>query len=177
MTDPRAALDRISDGIVVYDREWRITYVNRSAAEYFEQPRDALLGKTFAQAFPGAVGTEFEDLLRRAASGTEPVEVESFSAARKRWVALRAHPSEQGLAVYFRDVTERRRADDERRENEERLRAVVAHNLSGILFTAPTGEIFAANPAACQLLGRSEEELCAGGRAAIVDASDRKSVV
>lgn len=174
MPDLRAALDRISDGIIVYDRAWRITYVNRSAAEYFGQPREALAGKTFAEAFPAAVGTESEELLRRAASGTEPIERETFSALRKRWVAFRAQPSEQGLAVYFRDVTERKQAEDALRESEERHRAVVRHNLAGILFTAPTGEIFAANPAACQLLGRTEEEICAGGRAAIVDASDAR---
>lgn len=172
MPDPRAALDRIADGIIVYDRDWRITYLNRSAADYFERPRDALLGKTFVEAFPFALGSETQVKLLQAASGTEPLDFELLGVVRKRWVEFRAYQSQDGLAVYFRDVHERRQAEVALRESEERHRAVLEHSLAGILFTAPSGEIFSANPAACRMLGRTEEEICAGGRAAIVDPSD-----
>jgi PAS domain S-box-containing protein len=42
----------------------------------------------------------------------------------------------------------------------------------GILLTATDGSIFAANPAACRILGRSEAEICRLGRAGITDAAD-----
>jgi len=172
MPDLRLALDRITDGIIVYDRDWRITYLNRSAAEYFGQSRDALLGKTFVEAFPAALGSETDVKLLQAASGTEPLDFVLLGAVRKRWVEFHAYPSKEGLAVYFRDVHERKETEDTLREKEERHRAILEHALAGILLTAPTGEIFAANPAACQMLGRTEAEICAGGRGGVVDASD-----
>lgn len=44
----------------------------------------------------------------------------------------------------------------------------------GVLFTAPDGRIFAANPAACQLLGWDEEQICARGRLGVADLSDER---
>ncbi|MES1205462.1 MAG: PAS domain-containing sensor histidine kinase [Pseudomonadota bacterium] len=58
------------------------------------------------------------------------------------------------------------------RENEERYRSVVDHGLDGVLLTSPSGEILEANPALCQMLGRTAEEICSLGRARIVDMDD-----
>jgi len=54
------------------------------------------------------------------------------------------------------------------RESEAIWRAVARHAPDGMLLTAPDGRILAANPAACALLGRTEEETCGAGRAGIL---------
>ncbi len=46
------------------------------------------------------------------------------------------------------------------------------HALDAMFLTAPTGEIFAANEAACRMLGRTEEEICALGRPGVIDEND-----
>lgn len=51
-------------------------------------------------------------------------------------------------------------------------RAIFENSLDGVMFTAPDGRIFAANDAACALLGLTEEEIVAAGRAGLMDASD-----
>lgn len=43
--------------------------------------------------------------------------------------------------------------------------------MDAVLLTAPDGAIFAANPAACKLFGRTEDEICKAGRAELVDSS------
>ncbi|HSO34977.1 MAG TPA: ATP-binding protein, partial [Labilithrix sp.] len=68
--------------------------------------------------------------------------------------ACRARPSETVLAA------------------DRTYRAVIEHAPDGILLTAPDGRIFTANPAACALLGRTEEELRAVGRAGVVVVTD-----
>lgn len=55
--------------------------------------------------------------------------------------------------------------------------AIFEYSLDGVLFTVPNGQVLAANPAACQLLGRSEEEICAIGRQGLADSSDPRWVV
>ena len=57
-------------------------------------------------------------------------------------------------------------------EAEARWRSLFVHALDGILLTAPDGRIFAANPAACAMLGRTEAEVCAAGRAGTVVVDD-----
>lgn len=72
----------------------------------------------------------------------------------------------------MRDVTERKRAERALRESEGKLRSLFEHSLDGIFLTIPDGRILAANPAACHLLGYTEEEICKGGRDMIVDTTD-----
>ena len=168
----REALDRIGDGFIVYDREWRIVDLNRRAEEYFARSRDELIGRVVWETFPTAVGTEAEREFRAAAARTEPTEREMFAPAMKRWVAFRMFPSDRGVSISFRDVTEDRQIREALAASEARHRAMVAHSLDGILLTAPTGEILAANEAACQMFGRTEAEIRAAGRAGVMDPSD-----
>lgn len=51
-------------------------------------------------------------------------------------------------------------------------RLLYEHSIDAILLTAPDGRILAANPAACAMFGRSEDEIKAIGRAGVVDTSD-----
>jgi PAS domain S-box-containing protein len=57
-------------------------------------------------------------------------------------------------------------------EPEHWYRSLYLHSLDGILLTTPEGEILAANPAMCRMLGYEEAELCALGRAGVVDTTD-----
>ena len=68
----------------------------------------------------------------------------------------------------------RQQVEETLRESEERYRLLLNSNMDGILLTSPSGEIFSANPAACRMFNRSEEEICSLGRNCIVDESDSR---
>jgi len=59
---------------------------------------------------------------------------------------------------------------------QDAYRSIFEFSLDGVLFTVPDGRVLAANPAACQLLGRSEEELCTLGRQGLADLTDPRWV-
>ncbi len=65
-----------------------------------------------------------------------------------------------------------RAAEKELAEKDERFRMLFGTSPDGILLTIPDGRVLAANAAACQMLGRSEEELRSMGRDSIVDKED-----
>lgn len=46
------------------------------------------------------------------------------------------------------------------------------HSLDGILLTIPDGNVLAANPAACEIFGRSEAEICSSSRSMLFDQGD-----
>ena len=58
------------------------------------------------------------------------------------------------------------------KDSEEKFRSIYDNSLDGILFTVPDGSILSANPAACQMLDCSEQELCEHGRYLVVDRQD-----
>lgn len=57
-------------------------------------------------------------------------------------------------------------------ETEERYRSFFIHSIDAVLLTAPDGRIMQANPEACRIFGRTEEEICNLGRGGLVDVSD-----
>ncbi len=171
--DPlHAALEHIHDVVVAYDRDWRYVYLNRSAERYVGAPRESLLGRVLWEAFPTLGGTAVEAAFRRAAASDEPSEFEILGPVRGRHLMARVHPWSGGVVCFFRDVTEQREAETALRVSEERHRSLFENSLDGMLLTRVTGEILAANPAACHMLGRSEAEICAVGREGVVDLTD-----
>jgi PAS domain S-box-containing protein len=115
-------LEGISDGLVIYDQQWRYAYVNGRAEQMLGRNRADLLGKSARDEFPAAPGTESERQLRRAAAERVTCEFEGHDADRDRWYENRAVPTpEGGVAVYFRDVTDRKRAEEKLRHSEALL--------------------------------------------------------
>ena len=76
------------------------------------------------------------------------------------------------MAILLRTEDRRLEAEYQLSESESRYRSLFDNSLDAILLTAPDGTIYAANPAASEMFGRTEEEICRLGRAGIVDRSD-----
>ena len=91
------------------DPDWRFTYINSEAERLLNGGGKNLLGKNAWVEFPTAAGTAYEREYRRAVAEGRPVFFEQFDVPLNAWMEVRAYPSVEGLAVYFRDNTEQRR--------------------------------------------------------------------
>jgi PAS domain S-box-containing protein len=103
-------LERITDAFFAVDTGWRFTYLNRQAERILRRSREELLGQSLWEEFPDAVGSRFYEKYHEAVESGTSVHFEAFYEALDHWVEVHAYPSGEGLTVYFRDVTERRRA-------------------------------------------------------------------
>jgi PAS domain S-box-containing protein len=109
-----------TDGVLIVDPEWRVSYLNQSAKSRVGAELD-LIGRNLSDAFPGTLAVEF-NRVREAMTDRRPVSFEMQCPAHGTWSMVNAFPSEQGLAIYFRDVTEQKTAVEARRAMEEQLR-------------------------------------------------------
>jgi PAS domain S-box-containing protein len=107
-------LESITDPFFTLDHQWRFTYINAQAAHLLFRTREELLGQGMWEEFPEAVGGSFYHFYHKAVNERVPLSVEDYYAPLDAWMNVRAFPSESGLAVFFQNVNERKRAEEER---------------------------------------------------------------
>jgi PAS domain S-box-containing protein len=118
-------LESITDAFVALDRDWRFTFVNQKGSQILGRSAAELLGQNLWETFPELAETSFGQLYKRAMTSAEMLELEDYYPPFAAWFALRAYPLPTGLALYFRDVSIRKRAEADLRLSEERYRTLV----------------------------------------------------
>ncbi len=100
-------LEHINDGFMMLDDDWRISFWNGRAAEFTGYTSDAVVGRTLAEAFP-ETDLRFTQQHINSKAAREPVRLTQFFAKAQRYFEINAYPVPDGMAVYFRDVTQER---------------------------------------------------------------------
>ncbi|HMP40227.1 MAG TPA: PAS domain S-box protein [Roseiflexaceae bacterium] len=108
-------LESITDAFFTLDRDWRFTYLNSQAERLLQHSRDALIGTNVWEAFADAVPTQFYTSYYAAVQEQHAVHFEEYYEPLQMWFDVSAYPSEEGLAVYFRDITQRRATETQLR--------------------------------------------------------------
>lgn len=108
-------LEGIGEGFYAVDGAWRVTRFNAEAARHFKRSPDTVIGRVLWEVFPAALDTDLGRLFLNAMSRRAQVTGEAQSVIfAGRWLAYRLFPLGEGLGVVFRDITDRKRAEEQR---------------------------------------------------------------
>ncbi len=111
-------LESITDGFVAFDKEWRYTYVNSNAARILHATKEELIGKVGIEVFPNA--SKFLVEFKRAVSSGRPVHFEEYYPEPLNiWYECHCYPSQDGLTVFFSDITQRKKSEEAIRKSQE----------------------------------------------------------
>jgi PAS domain S-box-containing protein len=118
-------LENIPDAFAVLDRDWRYLYLNAAAERLLGRKREELLGKTIWDEYPEAVGTALEEGWRGAMEQRIATHVEEFYPGIG-WVEEHSYPSDEGIWIFFQNITERKHQQEALKETTDRLERTVA---------------------------------------------------
>ena len=102
-----------TDAVAVLDRNWRIIFLNENARGLLA-PVGNVLGTNHWETFPATVfeGSPYQEHYYRAMNEGVPAEFEIYyPAPLNAWFQIVVRPLPDGVAVFFRDITARRRAE------------------------------------------------------------------
>lgn len=106
-------LESITDAFFLLDQHWNFVFLNGQAESLLERSRSELLGRSIWQEFPQAVGSMFERQYRETVEKNSTSRFEAYFEPLDAWFDVNAYPTEDGLAVYFQEVTAKRRAAEQ----------------------------------------------------------------
>ncbi|MEO8998741.1 MAG: PAS domain-containing protein [Rhodanobacter sp.] len=84
--------ERITDAYVALDRDWRYTYLNAKACNFFGRRVEDMIGRNIWVEFPEGIGQPFQHAYERAMAEQRPLQIEAFYPPYNRWFENRIYP-------------------------------------------------------------------------------------
>ncbi|MFA7403582.1 MAG: PAS domain S-box protein [Pelobacteraceae bacterium] len=171
----RTLAENLPDNIIRYDREGRTVYVNPALEKTLGAAAADMIGKHFREFHPDGSYEAYTEALEAALASGENSEMEFILPIpgkdpivhQIRMIAERDdHGEVTGVLTIGRDITERKRMEEEHSQNFRDLhrltnfqRTILDNAAYGIISTTPEGIVTSFNPAAERVLGYTADEL------------------
>jgi PAS domain S-box-containing protein len=129
-------LQRMSDGLFLLDADLRFLSANESALGLVERRPEDLIGKHAHEVFPYLRHSVWDDVFASVKKDGSPRTAEGRFEPLDKWFEARIEGAAQGFAIFFRDITERKRAEQRQQLMMRELDHRVKNNLAAVLAIA-----------------------------------------
>jgi PAS domain S-box-containing protein len=156
-------LDSITDGLAILDRDLYYTYFNKNGAQALGLRPEDIVGKRLGDLFPSNRDNIVFENYQRALTTGEPCHFEvQHPLPLNIWAEVHCYPSAQGLTVYYREISDRKRTEAALRASESRFRKLFESDLMGICIPDRFGGFREGNNELLRMTGYTREDLEAG---------------
>jgi PAS domain S-box-containing protein len=100
-------LESITDGFVTVDHSFTVSYWNKEAERILLKSREDVIGKNLWDLYPEAINLKFYSQYHRALQENVSLQFEEYLQEVDSWLEVAVYPSEDGLSIYFKNITER----------------------------------------------------------------------
>ncbi|MEP6675426.1 MAG: PAS domain S-box protein [Ferruginibacter sp.] len=155
----RTQIERISDAFISLDEKFNYTYVNQQAGELIRRDPLSLIGKNIWEEFPDAVKSATYKDFNQAMSEQRYISNIDYYASLDLWQENHIYPSPDGLSIFIKDITIKKRAELALKNSEEIRRLIMNSALDAIICADESGSITVWNPQAEKMFGWQEKDI------------------
>ena len=152
-------LESIGDAFFAVDHNWNVTYWNSQAESIFNTSKTDIINKNLWEVFVARVDSTSYHKYHEAMVTQQATVFDDYDKTLDKWFEISAYPSESGLSVYCKDVTDRRQADKAVRASEEIRKLIMDASMDAIICINAAGMITVWNPQAEKIFGWSEQSV------------------
>lgn len=117
--------ERITDAFVALDKNWCYTYMNKKAGEIFNRDPAKMTGKHIWTEFPEGIDQPFYKAYYRAMETQQYIYLEEYYAPYDLWFENHIYPSPEGLSIFFRDITEKKKTEEGLKKNQRFVESII----------------------------------------------------
>ncbi|WP_414476223.1 PAS domain-containing protein [Microvirga sp. M2] len=140
----RGVLDGMDEAFILLDRKFRILRINPAGLRLDQRPEAEIIGRTHWEVWPNTENSPLGEFYKRCMAERVPATFENrytWPDGREAWTEIRAYPAPDGLSVFYRDISERKRAEAQLREAEDHYRHTVELNPQVTWTARPDGQL------------------------------------
>jgi len=151
----------ILDVFFEMDKDLKYTYWNKASEKLTGISAKDAIGKSLYEIFPDVKGTKVEKKYKEVIRTQRPSTfVNKYNLGDENYFfEISAYPSERGLSVFVKDITERKKAEEDLKESEERFRDLVEKADIAIMIDDREGKFKYFNKKFAELFGYSEKAM------------------
>ncbi|GAA0894011.1 hypothetical protein GCM10009122_36910 [Fulvivirga kasyanovii] len=137
--EKETTLNRINDAVFSLNKQWEYTFLNDASLQIHPRGRNKTMGRPFLEVHPELEESPFYTMFGQAMATNKVMETEGYYPSLQLWFSAKAYPSNDGLTVFLRDISEKKMAEQEilnlindlreKNRNLQQFSYIVSHNL------------------------------------------------
>jgi len=152
-------LGSISDAFFTLNREWIYTYVNENAAGFVGKTTAELINRCIWDVFPEGKGSSWHERYRQVLESRQPLRFSDYHSELGAWYEGSIYPFEDGISVYFHNVTARKKAEQAVQESERQKREILDSMFAFVGLLTQDGVLLEANRAPIEAAQLTREDV------------------
>ena len=98
-------LNSINDGFIVLDQHLQVTSINKSACNILDVTEKEVLGKSLWAEPEDQKQSQFYSVFKKCLDTNTGANVNGIDRVSKNWIDATVYPRENGLVIFFKDIT------------------------------------------------------------------------
>jgi len=133
----RTIMERVTDAFVAIDNNWCYSYINKTAGKLLQKNQKELLGKNIWTEFPESRNNPIYTACTKAMQYQQYVYLEEYYEPFDKWYENHIYPSREGLSIFFKDITEYKKAEQQKEFDSNNLKALI-NNTDDLMWSVDT---------------------------------------